>query len=263
MSMSARQRDAIVASARAAWPQIRLDRAVFLRHVAAHGGDLEDLHAPDLYLACAVAHGDPAALAAFDAHVMTKIAGYLVRSGHREIADEVLQRLRERLLVAHDDGAPRIAAFAGRGSLVSWVRMAAARVAIDVRRARGPEVVGDEPIDVPAGAPDPELDYLKQRYGHELREAFTAALDALPARDASILRLHFLQGMSAASIGAVYRVHGRTIQKWLAAARVQILDTTREILRERLQLQRKELESVIALAQSQLDVSLSRLLARD
>jgi len=85
----------------------------------------------------------------------------------------------------------------------------------------------------------------------------------LPARDASILRLHFLEGMSASSIGAAYRVHGRTIQKWLQAARAQILETTRELLRERLQLHRKELESVIALAQSQLDVSISRLLARE
>ena len=254
----------IVQRARAAWPQIRLDPAVFAGHLADRtDAELADVNGPDLYLACAVAHGDPVALAAFDSQVMTKIGAYLARSGHGDIADEVLQRLRERLLVAQDSALPRIAAFEGRGSLVSWVRIAAARVAIDLRRTRTPEVAADPIEEVAARAADPELEYLKQRYGRDLREAFKAALDALPARDASILRLHFLEGMSASSIGAAYRVHGRTIQKWLQAARAQILETTRELLRERLQLHRKELESVIALAQSQLDVSISRLLARE
>jgi RNA polymerase sigma-70 factor, ECF subfamily len=92
--------------------------------------------------------------------------------------------------------------------------------------------------------------------------ADATALASLPSRDAAILRLHFLDGMSARAIGAVYRAHARTVQKWLALAHKQILATTRELLKERLKLDGDDLESLIELVRSQLAVSLSRVLKR-
>ena len=69
--------DRMLVAARAAWPGVAISDEVFLGHLA---GALRQAAAPsvedwlargtasDLYLACGCALGDPAAIAAFDAH---------------------------------------------------------------------------------------------------------------------------------------------------------------------------------------------------
>ena len=254
----------LVERARAAWPGVEVAEDTFERHLAAHlpaGEQLHALNTTDLYLACAAATGDATALAVFESHVLAKIAAHLTKTGlPRETIEEVMQQLRERLLVPQEGRLPRIATFAGRGSLVGWVRMAAARIAINIRAKQRPAVPIDDGFDLVNSDCDPALDLIKRRYGKELREAFHAALASLPSRDAAILRLHFLDGMSAQAIGSIYRVHPRTVQKWLALAHKQILATTRELLQTRLQLDGDEIESLIELVRSQLAVSLSRVL---
>src|SRR5690348_7706382 len=71
----------VLAQARAAWPRVRLDEALFLRHLAERlppGPEPErallGLPAVDLYLACACLHGDAAAHAALEAHFLPKVA---------------------------------------------------------------------------------------------------------------------------------------------------------------------------------------------
>ena len=262
---------AMLEEARATWPQLAIAPDVFVRHLAQRVplddvvASLAIVRVADLYLACAAAHGDPAALAAFETTVLSKIAGYLLRTGVApDVNDEIQQILRERLLVAQPDRPPRIATFTGRGSLLGWVRMAAARVAIDVQARRKPDVPLDAEaaIEIRSADPDPELHYLRGRYGRELRDAFQDTLRDLPPREAAILRLFFLDGMSAQAIGVAYRVHARTVQKWLAAARARILENTRRLLAERLDVAPPELESLIALVRSQLDVSISTFLPR-
>ncbi len=58
--------------------------------------------------------------------------GTLARS--REFASDVQSELTRQLLVG-DDGTPKLAEYAGRGSLEGWVRLAASRLAQDLVRA--------------------------------------------------------------------------------------------------------------------------------
>src|SRR5215813_3825686 len=85
---------------------------------------LEGEEAPDavdaeeLYLACACALADPAALSAFERRYFPVIPAALSRLalGRDEIA-EVEQQLRVRLFVAEADGVARVVAYAGQGQL--------------------------------------------------------------------------------------------------------------------------------------------------
>ena len=51
-----------------------------------------------------------------------------------------------------------------------------------------------------------------------------------------------------------------TISRWLARAREQLFDDTREIVRRRLAVSEEELRELIDLVRSRLDVSISRFL---
>ncbi len=234
----------------------------------------------DLYLACGCALGVPKAMVLFEQHYLTEVPSYvgqIDRSG--EFADEVRQQLSERLLVA-----PRkIADYTGRGPLGGWLRVAAVRIGLNVKRSQKPMPltrVADAPEQardaadgghaghegggghLNAPSPDPELDYLKLRYRNELREAFALTLAALDGEARAVLKMHYLDGLNIDEIGASFRVHRSTVARWLSQAREQILEETRKLLSSRLQIGRAEAESVIHLVQSQLDVSIYRYLGK-
>jgi len=124
--------EARIASAQAAWRDVEVDPERFVRHLATRLepplAALDQLHVEDLYLACGCLDGDPAALEAFDrAHgggidLVILAAGVDPSNGMRD-------RVRERLIVKIGDAPPKIANYAGKGSLGSWVRIFALREA--------------------------------------------------------------------------------------------------------------------------------------
>ncbi|HUS66349.1 MAG TPA: sigma factor-like helix-turn-helix DNA-binding protein [Kofleriaceae bacterium] len=260
-----------IAAGRVTWPDVPLPDADFIRHIAAclppdadPVAALAELHAADLYLACACAQGEPRALAHFDEHFLAGI-GRAWSGTHRfaDFVDEVRQVLRVRLLVREGGAPPRIAGYAGRGPLGAWVRMAATRLAINLRQgieaiARSDEDDDDGAASLRAPGHDPELEYLKTRYAAELGEALRTTLAALSARTASVLRLHYQEGVTVDAIGTMYRVSGRTVQRWLAEARATILAETGRLLKERLGVSQSQLDSLIGLVQSRLDISIYR-----
>jgi RNA polymerase sigma-70 factor (ECF subfamily) len=138
----------------------------------------------------------------------------------------------------------------------------AARTAINFQRRDKRYILCDDARPIESPDADPELDYLKRRYGAELRSAFQSTLGALPRRDATILRLFFLNGITIDAIGRMYKVSGRTVQRWITSVREHILKETRRLLQERLDVGAAELESLLRLAQSQLEMSISRYLKR-
>lgn len=253
---------------RLAWPDVVLDPHDFVAHLAARVPEAPDLaaavaelHAADLYLACACARGEPRALACFDDQFLAPV-GRSWRTRHRlaDFADEVRQGLRVRLLVSDGGGPPRIAGYSGRGPLAAWVRMAATRLGLDLRRRERPGARDEDELALEARGDDPELEYLKTRYAAELNEALQTTLAALSSRTANVLRLHYQEGMTVDAIGTMYRVSGRTVQRWLAEARGTILAETRRLLSERLGLTDSRLDSLIGLVRSRLDISLSQYL---
>lgn len=243
-----------------------------MRHLAEHlpdEGDLDSclsrMHCPDLFLACGCAAGDQPALAAFDESVLSQAVPVLHRMGFSASQiDEALQVVRAKLLVAGEPGhRPLIASYAGRGALVGWVRTTARRTALSTRRNKDEQIGGVDPgrgLERMLPPADMELEYLKGRYQPEFKQAVEDAIATLPAEQVKILRLHYTEGLSIDRIGALLNVHRATAARWIRAASEAVRDETRRRLHERLRLSVNELDSLAGLVQSQLHLSLSRLL---
>ena len=255
---------------RASWPAVALAEAELAECVADRvrgagrvAEEIAGLPADDLYLACACAAGDAAAIAAFEDRYFGGARDALRRMGRDGAAiDDILQRLRERLFVARGADPPRIRALAGGGDLGALVRIAAVRLAFndqrDDHRAPGdPEALLAE---LALGA-DPEAVLVAERSRVEVERAFADTLAGLPPRDRTLLRLHLLHDLSIDEIGATFDVHRSTAARWLARIRGDLEEGTLRLLQERLRADADELASLIRLVRSRLDISFSRILA--
>jgi len=257
-----------LAAAREAWPGVAIGDPCFIAHVAsampAEAAALSRLHLVDLYLAAACAVGDEAAIRALTEGYRAALAPPLRRLGLApDEVDDVLLELWASLLIQRPGGRPRIADYRGRGELRAWLITVALRTAYRVVEPRGRQAALDEGhlAGLPDDGADPELDYVKRRYGDELRQAVHAALAALPRRDRTLLRRHHLDGLTVDDLAALHQVHRATAARWLVNARDATLRHVQRALRERLGVSEPELASLWRVLRSQLDVSLERALA--
>lgn len=249
---------------------VRVDRASFIEAVARSLPDdfgveaLHGLHAEDLALAVACAAGDASAIQRFEARLFPEMERALRRLDDPPRIDELKQLLRTKLFVPGADGVGRISTYSGRGPLAAWVCAAAVRASLSLRREARRDATrdgngGDEPLmDLPTD--DPELSILKARYRPDFKDAFQAAVSELTVKERGVLKMYVLDGMSIDAIGLLHQVHRATIARWIAKAREQLLRATRQRLATRLRLDGPELDSLLRLADSDLDVSLERLL---
>lgn len=222
------------------------------------------LHAGDLVLACACAAGQNAALVAFDRAFLHDIDLAYARSTDLGIPkDEFRQRVRERLFVAAPGRDTRIGGYAGRGPLRSWVRVTATRVMLDqARRATPPDrPAGDAALfDRVPDKSDPELEYMRHAYGAAVPDAMQAGFASLTPRQRNLLRQRYLYGLSTERIANTYGVHRATAFRWLEDARLSLLSAMRTALGQKLEVAEPELDSVLEMLASRLDVSVRRLL---
>lgn len=253
--------------ARAAWPDFTDDDLP--ARVAPRLSDeceLATLAWPDLALADACLRQLPAALAAFEAQHGHELLAALAAAGiDADARAEALQRLRLRLLIS-EDGAPRLATYAGRGPLRTWLRVAALREALMLarasRRRAAHEVVDEDALlAAEAVAEDPELHLLQDRCRDALRVAFTAAVAGLDSRARTLLRLALRDRLSVDQIGALYRVHRSTAARWLQAIRERLATATRTELATRFALADAEVDSLIRAVGSRIDLSLGSIAA--
>ncbi|OJH38031.1 sigma factor-like helix-turn-helix DNA-binding protein [Cystobacter ferrugineus] len=259
----------LVREAREAWPEVRMDEGAFLAHVAERlppTGEarevLASLRAEDVFLVFACVRGEARALEALDAHVLSQLGTWLPREPPA-LVDELRQLLRQRLLVPVEGAPPKLASYSGRGPLGQWVRAVALRLHIDRQRAAPRELPLEEaPVALAErlGA-DPELAFIRERHQEDFRVAFRAALGRLEARERNLLRLHHVHGLSMDAVSATYQAPRSTVARWIARARDRLLALTREELTARLGLSPDELDSLLRLVRSQLDVSLRQLMA--
>jgi RNA polymerase sigma-70 factor (ECF subfamily) len=261
-------------SGREAWPEIAVDLAAFAQHIQASaarsklpmrsGG--EGLNGPDLYLAVGCLQGLPAAVDVFLSTYLDRLHVLLQRvEQRREVISELRQALLAKLLAPADGSEPKLKDYSGRGPLSAWIRMVAVRMAIDLRRegARDVEYTSGALSRVVADAPDPELQYLKGRYASEFRLAFRDALQSLPSERRTLLRLHYAEGLTMDALAGLFRLSRASAHRRLAAARESLLADTCRLLKERSRMATKEIESMIRALQSQLDISIVRLLQED
>jgi RNA polymerase sigma-70 factor, ECF subfamily len=260
---------ALLGAARAAYPEVQLDDAVFVRHLARHLPEgaalstwLDLICAADLYLACACAAGVPAAVAALDRQYRAQVGAFLARRQPTpELVDDVAQAVLERLFTGAEASPPRIAEYTGRGALSAWLRVVTLRVAANLRRKRTEELAPDREDELPEPLPDrpedPEGELLKQRCSGPYRAAVVAAVGALAAEQRDILRLHFVEGMTLEQLARKLGVGRATVARRLAAAREEIQSRARRELGGSLGLRPDEVESLMKMMRSRLDLSLS------
>lgn len=254
---------ALVARARAEAPDVELEPHVFVAYVAdrapldaAGRPALHSLRAGDLWIACGCVTGSHSALAAFEARYAPELGAALRRSFDPGLAQDAELRLRDRLLLVADDDTARLGSYSGRGDLRAWLRAAAVRTAIDLMRARREVPVDPSSLGDLGAADDPLLGALKQHYRDEFRIAFGEAARALTDRERTLLRYRFVDGLSADEIAVLYRVHRATASRWIAAIREGLFEATRARLMARLTISDHEVDSVLRLIDSQLDISI-------
>ncbi len=262
-------------TARAQWQTVDLPATRFVHHVARRlpekGSDspleqlLEQLSLAELYLACACVHGVPSAIECFDRNYLSKLPGMLRGPGQSAaMIDDICQQARLKLLVPTPEGEARIAEYTGRGSLLSWVRVTAVRMALKARAVQKPgqEEDGDIP-DIPAPEFDPEAELIRRRYHADFRQAMRESFAALAADERHLLRLYFVDQLSSYELASLFRVNQGTISRRMKAARQTVYEETRRRLHERLGLSTRDFKSFLAVLDSQFQVSISQLLGEE
>lgn len=227
-------------------------------------GYLERCHPGQLALAQAASRGHAAAIELLErTHrgVLDAICWRYASPGHS--AADLRQILREKLYVAPPGGRPKLAEYGGRGELASWLRITAVRLFLDLdkRKDRARE---SPTADGELAMPDPgdlSLEVIKAEYRAAVGEAMRDTAARLDLADRHLLHQHFVAGLSIDELGVALGIHRATAARRVARARGALVDGTRALLAARLQLASEELDEVIGMVLSRLDVSIPRLFA--
>ncbi|HEX8819154.1 MAG TPA: sigma-70 family RNA polymerase sigma factor [Archangium sp.] len=258
-------------SGRGPWPLVDLRADVFIRHLAQRlpeksvGFPLEQvlgrLVLTDLYLACACVHQVPRAIAALERHYLEKLPaslGFLKLSA--TMLDDVCQMVRIHLLVGMAGSGPQLGEYKGAGTLLSWMRAIAARMA-HKQSASARETPTENVLAaieaLPMPGPDAELDLIKRRYRHEFRQAVRKAFATLSSEQRQLLRLHFIDRVATTKMGPLFGVDQSTVSRKIKSARHVVYEETKRLLQEHLGLSSAEFKSLLKVIDSQLDLSLS------
>jgi RNA polymerase sigma-70 factor len=230
------------------WPRVSLCFEDLLEQVGRLNVSDYDLqrNGHDLCLALACAKGDRHAISHLEA-----MLGDAKRAVRRlrvasDFPDEVLQALRERLLVGP---APRIRNYAAKGSLAGWLRRAAMNVALN-SRPRDPLL--NEQRQVENGH------WAGEAYGDGIsshaQQALDAALQDLREDDRRMLSLH-AQGLSIDQLDPRFGAHRSTRARRLAALRANIRSAVEQRIVLQLGGSRREVRQELQRISLELDLS--------
>jgi RNA polymerase sigma-70 factor (ECF subfamily) len=258
-----------LADSRATWPDVVLSDDDFLAYLASRlapdvplGIALRSACVTDLWLACAVARGDPAALRAFDHHCLRGVEAAIAHlDGGTALAADVRDAVRERVLSGTTGGPAKITEYRGRGDLRGWLRVVAVREALDVLRARRREAPLDRDAVLAERLDDAGPADMTTAERRVYRDAFASALATLSPRERNLLRQQYLYGATVDELAALYGVHRATAARWVGRVRELVLRRTRRHVGEALRLAGDELDSVMGRIASHLDYSLRHTLS--
>lgn len=246
------------------WPSIKVTPEQYERHCEAICGmrSLEELreYAADIYLCCACAQQDPVAQQIFEREAEKAVRGAVIRVCHDgEFVRETLQELWKKLLAGPDS---KVTEYSARGPLQAWLRIAAARLAIDRRRAK--KVIERRETDLEDVVAEqgfgPESSLTKVRFCEPFREALRSAIAELPKKERNLLRMHIQGRCSIDQIGRAYGVHRATAARWLEQAKMHIVRDVRTRLDVAgARLTDSEFQSVARLVGGDLELGLSTL----
>ncbi|MBP6628841.1 MAG: hypothetical protein KA297_05375 [Kofleriaceae bacterium] len=259
------------AEAVAAFPELAVDPGLFARELARRLGDLvspeqlANVRAAHVHLAVACASGDDLAIRRLDEEVL---ASELRATGARlkarpELVEEVAGQLRRLVFTSEPGRQAAVSAFSGRCDLRSYLRVIATRELVKLIGKDRRMVPFDDDAIVSLIAPGdgPDLLEMRARYKPEVDAAIRAALVGLPAAERALLRYSVVDGWSIDRIAALYGVHRATAARRVSGARADLGAAIRAEVAARLAISVDEVDSIVRLVQSKLDVSLERLLA--
>ena len=231
----------------------------FLAERVPQDGALELLPVADLYLVCACLEGLPRAADRLVQGFSPGLERALARTGAEPVLRDEACQLTFAQLLAPERGRSKLHDYAGRGPLAAWLHVAGIHSLLMLERERRGrrEDLLDSLLELPLGpsqaAGAEGLD--RQR----LKEALQLAASSLTPRERTVLKLNFLEGLNIEEIGKLYAVHRSTVARWIATAREALLTRTRARLQTN-GLHGSALESLLHLADSRLELSLSSLL---
>jgi RNA polymerase sigma-70 factor, ECF subfamily len=257
----------LVARGREPWSEVALAEADFMAFLGRclpedAAPELAALRGDELWLVCAYGRGVPGASEALEAHYLEREAAALSRLGAPPVMiEDILQEIRRRLVEMQTQTADQ-RAYAGRGSLGGWLRVAAVR-AMHRRRERGRRelLVGTEPALLASPDHEPETALLLETHKVELTAAFQEALASLPQRDRNVLRYHFVEGLNIDQIGELHRVDRSTAARWIRRACEALSARTRDAFRARITISEHSFQRIVGLLASQIGVELARVAA--
>lgn len=241
-----------------ALPGMKVDLAAFEAHLLRSSRG-EDLNVGDLLLAWASLRQDPVASRELERRLGAVARPILARYGDEHFADEVIQDVRERLLVG---ARPKLGAYGGRGALVQYLKAVVSSAAIDRVRRKRPASPGDDPdaelMRLASGERGQESQLFQRAGKAEFSRAFKEALAALGPEDRTLLRMKYVDGLAVEEIGRSFQVHRTTAMRWLERIQRDILQGTRDRLKASLGVGEKELDSLLR----ELELSFSERISR-
>jgi RNA polymerase sigma-70 factor (ECF subfamily) len=251
----------LVASGLAAWPSLRVDREAFASHLRAMFADgappsAAELHAADLALAFACAAGDADAWRELDGAHLRHVPDFVARvDAAPGFGDEVRQRVAEKLVGPEG----KLRGYSGRGPLGGFLRVVAVREAQSMVRARRPAGGGEvevEELEEPGQGP--ELALLKRHSADTFRRAYAKVLAALDDETRTTLRLYFVDGLTYEQLGRALACSRATAARRVTEARELLVADVQKAIREELGPGAPGAETLFALVESQLQLSIAR-----
>lgn len=122
--------------------------------------------------------------------------------------------------MARGDRPPGLPGYEGRAPLSAWIRVAGMRHALRARRDAGAhtEASEEDTLASAAASDSPEATLLRSRFNQEFARCFRAALRALEPRERTLLRQHYIDGLTIDELGRLYGAHRATAARWVARA---------------------------------------------
>jgi RNA polymerase sigma-70 factor, ECF subfamily len=257
-------------TAHQAYPDLAITATTFAQELArrldmlATPDALAGLRADHVYLAVACAGGDAEAIRRFETEFLDEIeiTGARLRARPDQI-DEIRSHVRRVLFVSEPGRPAAVTEYSGRGDLRSYLRVITTRELVRVinKGRRDIGVSEDAILDMLSPTDDVALAYLRERYRSDVNAAIRAALASLAAEPRALLRYSLVDGWTVDRIGALYGIHRATAARRVAAAREALAEAIRGELAARLSIDIEEVDSIVRLVQSRVDLSLERLLA--
>lgn len=214
-------------AARKQWPGLNIERSRFCAHLERLGYTEKNLprHLSEIYLCVGCGLGASQACSALDRRYFPFLRARLRSvAPEQDFAEEVLQRVRDRLLVG---SKPRINTYRGDGPLSGWLRVVANNVAKDYLRSHTSQCsryLSDTAArhaffstsESTASAASPEDDVLAAHDAHTLEQGLLKAVLGLTNEERQLLHHHFVSGLTVDVLGPMYSVNRST-----AARRIQ------------------------------------------